>query len=158
MGEMRSLVHGTAVALGDRVVLLRGPSGAGKSDLALRLLGVSPEILTGIGLSAKVPRLISDDQVWLERKGKHIVASAPEAILGRIEVRGVGIFHVPATPSARVRLIIDLVPAPDVPRLPLEELTDDLLGLQIPVLKLHPFEPSAPLKVALALFGRPDWS
>ena len=158
MGDTRILVHGTAVGLGDRAVLLRGPSGAGKSDLALRLLALSSELLIGLCLPGEPARLIADDQVWLDRHGDHIVASAPETLRGRIEVRGVGIVHVSATPSAMLHLIVDLVPAVDVPRLPLDTTTEIVIGRPIRAMRLSAFEASAPLKVALALLGHPDLS
>src|SRR5262249_10210087 len=76
------LVHATSLALKGggrwRAVLLRGPSGAGKSDLALRLID-------------RGARLIADDQTHLARKGRALVATAPPAIAGMIEVRGIGI-------------------------------------------------------------------
>lgn len=156
MSETRVLMHGTAVAIGSTAVLLRGPSGAGKSDLALRLLALRPDVLFGIGLPAKAAVLVADDQVWLERKGDSILASAPETIQGKLEVRGIGIVAVPTTASAELYLIIDLVTPAQVPRLPLDWLSEDVLGLPIAVMKLSAFEASSPLKVVLALLGRPD--
>ena len=154
----RSLVHGTAVAFDGRAVLLRGPSGAGKSDLALRLLGLGAETCTGLGLSPYGPRLVADDQVWLEQQGDGIVASAPETIRGRLEVRGIGIVAVPTVASANLHVVVDLVPVGDVPRMPLEAQTEDLLGVRIALIKLYAFEASAPLKVALTVLARPGSS
>jgi HPr kinase/phosphorylase len=153
-------IHASAVAIGGDALLLRGPSGAGKSDLALRMIGLEAVAIafpcstyppTGPALSGKRANLVADDQVRLVRDGDDLIASAPQTIRGLIEVRGLGIVRMPSIEQARVRLIIDLVPIADVPRMPPEADTVDLLGVMIPRLKLYAFEASAPLKCALAL-------
>ena len=131
------LVHATTVAWKGTAVLLRGPSGAGKSDLALRLLDD--------GWS-----LVADDQTRLQRKADALAASAPEAISGRLEVRGLGIRQVPVLDEASVGLLVDLVAPEEVPRLP-EDIWEELLGVRLPVIALDPFEASAPSKLRLAL-------
>ena len=140
------LVHGTAVALGDKAVLIRGPSGSGKTDLALRCIAL-PSLVSG----AQRAELVADDQVRLVRIGDAIEASPPPTIAGKIEVRGVGIVTLPYRPAARLALIVDLVPAADVPRYPLDAATANYLGIETPVLRLTAFESSAPVKVILAL-------
>lgn len=129
-------VHGTSVALGGDGLLLRGPSGSGKSDLALRLIDGGA-------------RLVADDQTEIRRLGDQLLMTAPAAIAGRLEVRGVGILSVPAA-SARLRLVVELVAPEQVERLPEAEFTE-LLQLRVPLLRLSPFEASAPAKLRLAL-------
>lgn len=153
------IVHGSAIALrtpdGDyAAVLLRGQSGTGKSDLAFRLIAAG-------GL------LICDDQVTLERRQDKIMAAAVKEIAGLIEIRGVGLVKCPVTgdqnsgnasaPQTRLRLVIDLVPRQNVPRLP-EWESVDLLGISIPRLQLHAFDASTPLKImkAIELVYKPD--
>lgn len=149
-GQM--LMHATAIAFGRRAVLLRGESGTGKSDLALRLLTLEASSLVGLGITADGPaRLVSDDQVRLQRIGDEIIASAPETIRGLIEVRGVGIVTVPTVTEAAVHLIVELISAEAVPRLPPDAATEDVLGIAIPVVGLHAFHASTPLKIAVAL-------
>jgi serine kinase of HPr protein (carbohydrate metabolism regulator) len=131
------LVHGTCVALGDWSVLLRGAPGSGKSDLALRLID-------------RGAILVSDDQVALSPSGGFLRASPPRQIAGLFEVRGVGIVQKPYITKVPVALLIDLVPADQVPRLP-DASTDTLLDVDLPVLRLAPFEASAPIKIELAL-------
>jgi HPr kinase/phosphorylase len=142
------LLHGTCVALGSQAALLRGPSGSGKSDLALRFLFETPSELD--------PCLIADDQVWARvDASRHIILTPPEPIRGRIEVRGIGIVDLPFRPGATLSVIVDLVPPENVPRLPPESMDrTELLGLSCPLLKLAPFEASAPLKLRLALQSR----
>ncbi len=87
----------------------------------------------------------------IARRGDTLIASAPETIRGLIEVRGLGIVSLPFVEAARVRLVIDLVPLAEVPRMPPEGDRVELLGMQMPRLRLNAFEASAPLKCALAL-------
>lgn len=122
------------VALG---VLLRGAPGSGKSDLALRLID-------------RGAHLIADDLVELRRQDDALIASAPETIRGRMEVRGLGIVAVPSLEAAPLALIFDLSAPGDVPRLP-DPAVEEILGVQVPKLVLAPFESSAPAKIRIAL-------
>ena len=148
MREARELVHGTCVALGRRAALLRGGSGAGKSDLALRFMALPDE-------GELSPRLVADDQVWVEaRSDGSLIASAPETIAGKIEIRGLGIVEVPFLADARLLLVCDLVGDDEVPRMPPEPWERTVIaGIPVPVLKLAPFELSAPLKLKMALLS-----
>lgn len=146
MDGATSLVHATCISLEDGAALLLGLSGAGKSDLALRCV-MQPARLDGRMLSA---RLVADDQVILERRAASIWARPPPAIAGKLEVRGLGIIDVPHTPEARVRLLVRLVDAGEIERLP-ESSETDVLGLTLPVVRIAPLEASAPVKVLLAL-------
>lgn len=139
-----TFVHATCVALRAgkswRGVLLRGPSGAGKSDLALRLIEVGG-------------RLVADDQTHLARAGRRLVASAPPALAGMIEVRGVGIVTLPRAQllaRAPVALLVDLVPPDRIERLP-GSSHETVLAVALPRLALAAFEASAPAKLRLAL-------
>ncbi len=148
------LVHATAIALGGRAALIRGPSGAGKSDLALRCLALAPSALL-----PEAAQLVSDDQVHLELREGAIHARAPAAIAGLIEVRGIGILRLEkCAVEARVALAVDLLlpqdPAPDRHPDPWPLMT--LLGVTLPLLRLQPFEASAPVKLLLALRNGPD--
>jgi HPr kinase/phosphorylase len=146
VGERRELLHGTCVALGRRAALIRGPSGAGKSDLALRFLALSGE-------GEDQPVLVADDQVFITPNGnRELVASAPSSIAGKIEVRGLGIVEVPALTAARLTLVCDLVGAKEVPRMPPHPRERTLIaGIPVTLIKLDPFEASAPVKLKLAL-------
>src|SRR5262245_7617681 len=99
------LVHATAIAIDGAAILLRGPPGAGKSDLALRLIDDGA-------------RLVADDQAEIRRAQDQILVSAPTAIAGLIEVRGIGILRVAPVDAAPLVLLVDLVPSAEVERLP----------------------------------------
>ncbi|MDX3909663.1 MAG: HPr kinase/phosphatase C-terminal domain-containing protein [Sphingobium sp.] len=136
MNGQSETLHGTTVALDGRAVLLIGPSGSGKSDLALRLTDRGAD-------------LVSDDYTVILRKGDTLIASAPENIAGKMEVRGIGIVEMPAVRDAPLALILDL--AAPVQRYPDVPATKEIAGISVPLLPLSPFEASAPIKVALAL-------
>ncbi len=142
------LVHGTCVALGGKAALLRGPSGSGKSDLALRFLSLPPE-------GGLQPRLVADDRVVVDPRAESgLIVSPPSTLAGKIEVRGLGIVEVPYLREATLMLAVDLVRLEDVPRMPEESLERiEIAGRAVPLLKLSAFEPSAPLKIKLALIG-----
>jgi serine kinase of HPr protein (carbohydrate metabolism regulator) len=130
-------IHATAVAIEGRAVLLFGPSGSGKSDLAFRLID-------------RGAVLIADDRVIVEG-GR---AQCPLALVGKLEIRGIGIVAMPHLASAPVALAVDLTGTPD--RLP-ETGTREIDGKSVPETRLNAFEASAPQKVELALrlFGLP---
>lgn len=135
-------IHVSSVAIDGRAVLIGGRSGAGKSDLALRLID-------------RGATLISDDYTFVRRVQAQALASAPERIAGKIELRGVGIVEMPTAKDVPVALYVDLSGEPV--RLP--EGTDRLAvaGITVPSVALDGHHASAPLKVeaALRLFGLP---
>lgn len=148
-GEVE-LHHATAIAAGGRAALIRGPSCSGKSDLALRCLALAPSPLL-----PEPARLVSDDQCLIARRGSGLVVRAPETLRGRLEARGLGIVTVPATEDAEVVLIGVLEPAGTaIERLPDPPETAEILGVRLPLLRLQPFEASAPIKLLLALSQR----
>lgn len=144
-GETANL-HGTALALGDRGVLIRGPSGSGKSDLALRVLALRPGPLV-----PGQPMLIADDRVLVSRRNGVLTLGCPATIEGLIEVRGIGIVPVPVIAAANLVLVVDLLAPGDVPRLPEPGGEVEICGVPVRLVGLAPFEPSAPLKLVIAL-------
>ncbi len=130
-------IHATAIDIDGDGVLLRGPSGCGKSDLALRLIDAGA-------------RLVADDRTDLAISDGRVFASAPGGLSGLIEVRGVGIVSMAALEKTPLALAVDLVGGADVERIP-EPLRTDILGLALPLIRLAPFEASAPAKVRAAL-------
>ena len=133
-------VYGTTVAIDGAGVLLRGPSGSGKSDLALRLID-------------RGALLVADDRTNLTRQGAALIAQAPAALRGILEVRGLGLVRVPIQETARLTLAVDLETPPE--RLPAAESLA-LAGISIPLLRLSAFDSSAPAKIRLAVRIGPD--
>ena len=90
------------------------------------------------------------DQVELRRAGERVLVTAPAAIAGLIEVRGVGIIRLQPVTEATLALLVDLVPLPEVDRFPATRC-EDVLGLAVPSIALSPFEASAAAKLRFAL-------
>jgi serine kinase of HPr protein (carbohydrate metabolism regulator) len=135
-------LHATCIAFDGKGVLLRGAPGSGKSDLALRAI-------------AEGARLVADDHVILTREDSRLFASAPAAIHGRIEIRGLGLFKVDAIMKAEIAMIVDLVDPTAIERLP-EPALCRLAGVDVPLLALAPFAASALVKLRFALAASLD--
>lgn len=131
------LLHGSAAARLDEGVLLLGHPGAGKSDLMLRLL-------------AHNFLLIADDQVEVLEHDGSVIAHAPAALAGRLEVRGLGLLAGLAHAPATLRLIVDCVDRANEPRLPVPAIWSYGTA-RLPRIALHAPDASAPFKVILAL-------
>ncbi len=123
---MSETVHGTALLFGADGVLIRGESGSGKSALALQLI-------------RRGGRLIADDRLTLSSCHGRLVASAPSATAGLIELRGRGLVKVPHERSGVIRLVVDIVAEngggdPEgLERMPeAHQLTATLLGIALP--------------------------
>lgn len=97
-------VHGSAVALGARGVLILGPSGSGKSGLALALMACGAT-------------LVADDRVTLSLRDGLPWLSAPPGITGMIEARHIGLLSAEAAAGAWLALVVDLS-ATETDRLP----------------------------------------
>lgn len=130
-----SVIHGTCISIDDVGVLLRGPSGAGKSDLALRLIDGGAT-------------LVSDDYCEIDVRDNTVILSAPDAIAGRMEVRGVGVVSVAHQPHARLGLVVDLTPYTAIERLP-EQTSARIANIAIKWIAVDPTHASADAKVRL---------
>jgi len=124
-GEPGPTIHASAVLIGARAALIRGPSAAGKSRLALALLTAAKSGLLPFA------RLVGDDRLHLEVHHGRLLARAPAALAGLIEVRGLGIRRVAYEPLAVVGLVVDLA-ATDTERLPASAGTVTVSGVQLP--------------------------
>ncbi len=92
-------LHASVVAMDGRGLLILGTSGAGKSGLALRLMALGA-------------RLVADDRVLISRRGPSLVSSAPPALRGLVEARGVGLLRAEPVEEAVLALAVDLDHAP----------------------------------------------
>ena len=76
--------------------------------------------------------------------------SPPPASAGMLEVRGVGLAKIDYVADLPLALVVDLVPEGEVERMPEPEETS-ICGARVPVMKLDGLQPSAPIKVEMAL-------
>lgn len=132
-------IHATCVEILGAGILILGKSGSGKSDLALRFI------------ENKGAKLVSDDRVDIKIEDGQILAQTPQVLQGLLEVRGVGIFSLDYTPQSVVHIAVELVlDRTEIERLPQEQFYK-LGTVEIPLLKLFPFEASATDKVVIKL-------
>ena len=129
-------LHASAVALDGRAVLITGPSGSGKSDLSLRLLD-------------RGFTLVSDDQTLIKKDGDRLVASAPQNIAGKLEIRGIGIVEMERVENIPVALIVELMG--EIQRFPDDSRQRPILGIMLPLVTVDALTASAASKVAIAL-------
>lgn len=135
--------------MGNAGVLLLGPPGSGKSDLALRLIDQP-----GWGITDTLQRaqLVSDDQVVIKLTGGRLVASAPAALAGRIEIRGLGLVDVSHRTEIPLALTVRLTDYDAIERLPdLEKNRFEILGVSLPTVMIDPTFASAPAQIRAAL-------
>ena len=130
-----TLLHASCVAIGGRGVLIEGPSGSGKSDLALRLID-------------RGAVLIADDQTEVRREHARLYAQVPVTIAGMLEVRGMGIVHLPYLDSAPLALAVR-IGAPE--RMPDEDEHRMINGHRLAAMTVAALEASAAIKVECRL-------
>lgn len=118
-------IHASCVVAGEVGILIRGPSGAGKSRLARLILAAVP--------AGGFARLVADDRVLLSVADGRLVARAPPALRGLMELRGRGVIALPHEPAALIRLVVDLTGGRPLERmLESSELRTHLCGLTLP--------------------------
>lgn len=140
------LLGGAGRAFGmheDAGILILGGSGSGKSDLMLRLIAAGS-------------MLVADDRTDLTVEGDILIASPPHPLAGLLEVRGIGVVSIFHRGRAAVALAVELIPGETPARMPPELRYRPPEGLVLPerawpaLIRLNPFENSAPAKIAAA--------
>ncbi|BCS33390.1 HPr kinase/phosphorylase [Luteitalea sp. TBR-22] len=126
-------LHGVLVDILGLGVLLLGESGIGKSECALDLV-------------VRGHRLVADDAVEITRRGSALIGTSPPLTRHHMEVRGLGIMNVQdlfgvasTRHSMQVEFIVRLVrwdSHTEYERLGLDEATEPLLGVPVPVVTL----------------------
>lgn len=132
-------IHASCVAIDGQAVLVEGRSGTGKSDLALRLID-------------RGATLVSDDYTVLLRVKGALIARPPANLAGKMEVRGIGIVELPHVADVPVALLVAITELP--PRMPAARRRRRIAGVEVREIALPSLEPSAAIKVELALRNR----
>jgi len=123
--------HGVLMDVLGVGVLITGESGVGKSELALELIS------RGHGL-------VADDVVEISRiAAKTLEGRCPPMLKDFLEVRGLGVLNIrtifgetAVRPKMNIKLMVHLhkpgqTGAPPAERLPLHEITEDILGMSV---------------------------
>lgn len=140
--------HATTVCILGRAVMLRGAPGSGKSSLAAQLIdqpgnGLGPSLLPAV--------LLADDQTHVELRHGRLWAICPPVLAGRLEVRGQGIVSTVHVNEAPLALVVDLMPAAAIERLPPgDALQAVLMGVAVPRVCVDASHPSAATRVRVA--------
>ena len=135
-------IHASAVLIGPKAALIRGPEGSGKSRLVWDLLQAAAQGVLPFA------RLVADDRAYVEAcAGRLLVRPAP-ALVGLIEIRGLGIRRLPCEPLAAVGLVVDLAAA-DAARLPGPQAGRTAIGgVSLPRLAIAAGMPALPMVLA----------
>ena len=126
----------SCVAIADRAILIEGPPGSGKSSLALALID-------------RGARLIGDDGVVLEAQGDRLFARPHPNTGGLIEVRNLGLLHMPVCERAMVALVLRFDEG--APRFVETAETCEIASMVVPLLRFWPGGGILALKAELAL-------
>jgi len=148
---VRETIHGVLVDTLGLGVLLVGESGIGKSECALDLV-------------VRGHRLVADDTVEVRRLGEtRLVGASPALTRHHMEVRGLGLINVRdlfGAASTRTQKQIELVvqlerwePGQAYERLGIDEHAFDLLGLQVPLVRM-PVAPGRSLAILVEVAAR----
>ncbi len=111
MHNSNHLAHSNSLVLGTCGILIRGSSGSGKTSLMLRLIETAK-------LQSRFAAMISDDQTALSATNGRLIARQVDNISSLVEIRGLGILSMCSLRSAIVHLVVDLVDASIVERMP----------------------------------------
>jgi serine kinase of HPr protein (carbohydrate metabolism regulator) len=141
-------LHACAVVLGRTGLLVAGPSGSGKTGLCLGLIAAC----RAEGVFA---RLISDDQVFLSVRSGRLVATAPQAIAGLVELRGLAPVPTETLPATVADRLVRMVPA--VPRFA-EPATEALHGIALPRLDVASDAGAGGIRAVLGWLGLPPFT
>jgi HPr kinase/phosphorylase len=147
----RTIIHAVLMDILGLGVLIVGESGIGKSECALDLV-------------VRGHRLVADDTVEIRRRAESVlIGTCPDLTRHHMEVRGLGLiniqdlFGVASTRSSkRVELVVQLErwePGREYERLGLDDLHYEILGLQVPLLRM-PVAPGRNVSILVEVAAR----
>lgn len=119
-------LHGTAIVIGDRGILICGASGSGKTTLALSTIAAAVA-------AGRFARLVADDQVFLDRRDGRLLCLAPPPIAGLVEVRGATPHRLRHERAAVIDVLVRLVETHDAPRFS-DDRFEEIAGCRLPLL------------------------
>ncbi|MBR5154784.1 MAG: HPr kinase/phosphatase C-terminal domain-containing protein [Alphaproteobacteria bacterium] len=136
-------IHATLVNIQNKGVLICGKSGSGKSDLALRLI-----------MDNKA-NLVADDRVDIEIIDNKLVGSSPSILRKKLEIRNVGILVCEnVVENTEISLVVELVDKREMlERFPEAEF-QEILGVNIPKIRLYAFDCSTNHKIIQKISGK----
>jgi len=88
-------MHATCVDVNGSGVLIVGHSGSGKSSLAINLLALGS-------------KLVADDQCALVKKNKKFRVFKPASLPKSVEIRGIGLVHVPMVVETSLDWVVNM--------------------------------------------------
>lgn len=132
----------SAVALGNRALLIEGAPGIGKSSLALSLID-------------RGAVLIGDDGLVIEARDGRLFASPHPNTHGLIEIRNLGLVPMPVCDEAQICLAVRL--DREAPRFIDAAGATEIEGIVLPQVTLWPDTANLALKAEIALqrYGLP---
>ena len=148
---VREVIHGVLLDILGLGVLIVGESGIGKSECALDLV-------------VRGHRLVADDTVEVRRRAETVLLGACPALTRyHMEIRGLGVINVKdlfgvasIRASKRIELIVNLErwePGREYERLGLDERYYEILGLQIPLVRM-PVAPGRNVAILVEVAAR----
>ncbi|TGQ38622.1 MULTISPECIES: HPr kinase/phosphorylase [unclassified Mesorhizobium] len=121
-------IHGTAILIGDRGILISGPSGSGKTTLAFALID-------HCRVRGLFSRLIGDDRLLAANRAGRLVCHVPSPIAGLAEVPGFGPRPLSFEPGCVIDLHIRLVPHEQMARFQ-EDFIEPVASCPVPRIDL----------------------
>jgi len=137
--QMSLAINVSAVAIGNRAILIEGEPGTGKSSLALALID-------------RGAVLIGDDGVSLFCDQDRIIAAPPPKHDGKLEIRNIGLVDCPIA-SAPLALVLNLTDSAE--RFRDRADSRNLMGVDIPMIDFFPgvIAPAERAEWALRIHG-----
>ncbi|SDR23570.1 HPr kinase/phosphatase C-terminal domain-containing protein [Pseudovibrio sp. Tun.PSC04-5.I4] len=118
-------IHATCVVIGKIGLLVRGKSGSGKTALGL-------ELIHAARLQGSYAAMVADDRVYVTAKNNRLIATCPDQIQGKAELRGHGIVDVPYLNKALVHVVLDFEDLSKMDRIPDESaLTCEICSVKL---------------------------